>query len=84
MGQAFTGSLARSGSFSEPAGGGVADASNGYDAYMVWFWPGGKAECECATYRVFGKGCKHISNVRDSIRRDTKLPGVVSFFGKTK
>lgn len=83
MGQAFTGSLARTGSFSEPAGGGIADASNdGY--YHVWFWPGGKAECECAAFRVFGKGCKHISAVRDSIKRDAKEPGVISFFGGTK
>lgn len=76
-------SLMRSGSFSEPAGGGIADASNdGY--YHIWFWPGGKAECECASYRVFGKGCKHISAVRDSIKRDVKEPGVISFFGETK
>jgi hypothetical protein len=77
-------SLARSGSFSEPAGGGVADASNGYDVYMVWFWPGGKSECECAVYRALGKGCKHISAVRDSIKRSSKAPGVVSFFGSVR
>ena len=83
MGQWSNRSQARSGSYSEPAGGGIADASSdGY--YHVWFWPGGKSECECAAYRVFGKGCKHISSVKESIRRGQKSEGVISFFGKTK
>lgn len=83
MGQWSTGSQARTGSFSEPAGGGVADASNdGY--YHVWFWPGGKSECECAAYRVFGKGCKHITAVKESIRKGAPTEGVISFFGGSK
>ena len=78
-----SGYMARSGPYSEPAGGGIADASNdGY--YHVWFWPGGKAECECAAYRVFGKGCKHISAMKESIRRDQRSEGVISYFGSTK
>lgn len=71
------------GSYYEPAGGGVADGS-GDNAYLVWFWPGGKSECECAAYRVFGKGCKHISAVKESIRRGQNTEGVISFFGKSK
>lgn len=83
MGQWSTGSQTRTGSFSEPAGGGIADASSdGY--YHVWFWPGGKAECECASYRVFRRGCKHISAVRDSIRKGETTEGVISFFGGSK
>lgn len=79
----YSRSLARPGAFSEPAGGGVADGS-GDNAYLVWFWPGGKSECECAAYRVFGKGCKHITIVRDSIRFGRLQPGAISFFGKSK
>lgn len=74
---------ARTGSFSEPAGGGIADASN-YGYYHVWFWPGGKAECECGAYRALGRKCKHITAVKESIRKGTPTAGVISFFGGSK
>lgn len=83
MAQFSSSSLARTGSYSEPAGGGIADASDG-GYYHVWFWPGGKAECECAKQRVFGRGCNHISAVKESIRKGETVEGVVSFFGGSK
>ena len=68
----------RSGSFSEPTTGGIHHASDG-GYYHVWLF-GTRWECECTGFRTFGKPCKHISNVRDSIRSDNKKQGVISFF----
>lgn len=67
-----------SGSFSEPTAGGIHNSSSGgyYHVYLF----GSKWECECVGFRTLGKTCKHITNIRDSIRSDTKKQGVLSFF----
>jgi len=66
-----------SGSFSEPLAGGICESSDG-GYYHVWQFA--KWECECTGYRVFGKSCKHIMQVRDSVRSGNKKQGVISFF----
>lgn len=68
-----------SGSHSEPKGGAVVASSDG-GYYHTWIWPDGKTECECTGFRVFGKGCKHISLMREAHRRSQKPEGVISFF----
>jgi hypothetical protein len=67
--------------YSEPNAGGVAHASSKWDAYQVWLF-GKKWECECTGYRTFRRDCKHISLVRDSVRRGSPVVGVVSCWGK--
>lgn len=68
-----------SGSYSEPKGGAVVASSDG-GYYHTWMWPDQKVECECTGFRVFGKPCKHISLMKESIRKGVASQGVISFF----
>jgi hypothetical protein len=65
--------------FSEPDAGGAVAASDGRTTYEVWQF-GKKWECTCTAFRQFRKECKHISQVRDSIRAGSKKGEVCSFF----
>jgi hypothetical protein len=72
-----------SGSFSEPDAGGVVAASDGVNVYEVWQFKGSRREweCTCTGYRTFNKQCKHISEVRDTVKTGKKGPNVITFFG---
>lgn len=68
----------------EPNAGGVVGSSNGWDAYMVWSFRQKRFpwECECLSYRTKGAECKHITAVKESVRRGKPQIGVISFFGR--
>lgn len=63
---------------SEPTAQVRVDAS-GDGVYHVTHWKGMRRdwECECAAFRVFGKGCKHIVLAKEAIRSKKKPEGVI-------
>jgi len=64
---------------SEPTAQVIVDASgDGY--YHVTHFKGARRdwECECAAFRAFGRGCKHVSLAKTAVRSKTKPDGVIS------
>ena len=63
---------------SEPTAQVRVDAS-GDGVYHVTHWKGMRRdwECECAAFRVFGKGCKHIGLAKEALRSKKKPEGVI-------
>ena len=65
---------------SEPTAQVVVEASDGINVYHVTHFKGFSAEweCECATWRVFHRNCKHMALAKLALKSKTLPAGVCS------
>ena len=65
---------------SEPAAQVVVEASDGINVYHVTHFKGFSTEweCECATWRVFHRNCKHMALAKLALKSKTLPAGVCS------
>lgn len=65
---------------SEPTAQVVVEASDGINVYHVTHFKGFSTEweCECATWRVFHRNCKHMALAKLALKSKTLPAGVCS------
>ena len=65
---------------SEPTAQVVVEASDGINVYHVTHFKGFSTEweCECATWRVFHRNCKHMALAKLALKSKTLPAGVYS------